>query len=134
MLRSLEKLYGCKILALDSYIGWVNDFLFSDESWTIRYLMVDTRMWISRLKAIPIPFILGETKLQKNSLLVDLTKEQIKKSPDIDLNIPISRQQELEIHRFYGWAPYWISRANHGLNAISQLQTSPEMIRKDANP
>jgi uncharacterized protein YrrD len=133
MLLSLKKLHGFRVLATDGHIGWVNDFLFDDESWSIQYLMVDTGMWISRRKAIPIPFVLGEAESQTNSLYVDLSKEKIRKSPDIDLKTPITRQKELEIHSFYGWTPYWIRGGNHGMNVISQKQTSPEMKKRNTN-
>ncbi|MEN6385939.1 MAG: PRC-barrel domain-containing protein, partial [Phycisphaerales bacterium] len=36
-----------------------------------------------------------------------LTKDEIEKSPVIDADKPVSRQQETELHKYYNWAAYW---------------------------
>jgi hypothetical protein len=38
---------------------------------------------------------------------VNLTKEQIKNSPDIDTEKPVSRQQEIKLYEHYPWKSYW---------------------------
>jgi hypothetical protein len=38
---------------------------------------------------------------------VDLTKEQVKNSPDINTDLPVSRQQEIKLHQYYPWTAYW---------------------------
>ena len=42
MNRNVKSLTGFTIGALDGEIGKVNEFYFDDESWTIRYLIVET--------------------------------------------------------------------------------------------
>ena len=46
MLRNVNKLNGFTILATDGGIGHVDEFYFDDESWTIRYLVVNTGRWL----------------------------------------------------------------------------------------
>jgi hypothetical protein len=36
-----------------------------------------------------------------------LTKQQIKDSPDIAADQPVSRQMETHIYDYYRWSPYW---------------------------
>ena len=36
-----------------------------------------------------------------------LTKDQIKQSPDMSTDIPVSRQEEIKLHEHYTWVPYW---------------------------
>jgi PRC-barrel domain len=43
----------------------------------------------------------------KESLPVNLTKEQVSSSPDIDTDKPVSRQQESELFTHYPWQNYW---------------------------
>jgi hypothetical protein len=43
----------------------------------------------------------------EKSIIVDLTKEKVEKSPGIDTAEPISRQQEREYFQYYGWPYYW---------------------------
>ena len=38
---------------------------------------------------------------------MNLTKEQVKNSPGIDADKPVSRQQQVDLHAYYGWPPYW---------------------------
>jgi sporulation protein YlmC with PRC-barrel domain len=42
MSRNLTELAGYAVDATDGEIGKVHDFLFDDERWTIRYLVVQT--------------------------------------------------------------------------------------------
>ncbi len=46
MLRSVSDLHGREIRATDGEIGSVDRFLFDDETWTVRYLVVDTGNWL----------------------------------------------------------------------------------------
>ena len=41
MLRSIKHVYGYQIRETDDVMGTVKDFYFDDESWTVRYLVVD---------------------------------------------------------------------------------------------
>ena len=38
---------------------------------------------------------------------VNLTEEQVKNSPEIDTEKPVSRQQELKLYGHYPWTNYW---------------------------
>jgi hypothetical protein len=108
MLRSLKGLFGYTIQASDGEIGKVHDFYFDDEVWIIRYLVVDTAKLLAGRKVLLIPSALGEPDWSTRTFPVKLSKEQIIKSPDYDLNKPVSRQHEFDLHKHFRWAPYWI--------------------------
>jgi hypothetical protein len=38
---------------------------------------------------------------------LNLTEEQVKNSPEIDTEKPVSRQQELKLYGHYPWTNYW---------------------------
>jgi len=107
MLRSVKSLKGYKIGATDGAIGKVDSFLFHDSSWIIRYLVVDTGNWLPGRKVLISPVTLEQPVSEVKMLPVDLTREQVKSSPDIDMDKPISRQAEIELHEHYDWTPYW---------------------------
>jgi hypothetical protein len=44
-LRSMASVHGYHMHATDGSIGHVENFLLDDATWTIRYLIVDTRNW-----------------------------------------------------------------------------------------
>ncbi|MEW5872483.1 MAG: PRC-barrel domain-containing protein [Chloroflexota bacterium] len=107
MLRSLKELYGYNILALDGEIGKVHDFYFDDEEWTVRYLVVDTGPWIFGRKVLVAPLALGRPDWIGHRFPVNLTREQVEDSPDIDTDRPVSRQQQQYLHEYFHWPMYW---------------------------
>lgn len=106
MLHSIQQRYGEKLRATDGEIGFVRDFYFDDKTWTIRYLVADTGGWLSGRQVLISPRALGHLYPKGKVLLVNLTREQIEKSPSIDEHKPVSRLQEEEFHRHYGY-PYY---------------------------
>jgi hypothetical protein len=41
-----SRLIGYGMRATDGSIGQINDFLFDDEAWTIRWAVIDTGSWV----------------------------------------------------------------------------------------
>ncbi|MDA3920820.1 MAG: PRC-barrel domain-containing protein [Salinisphaera sp.] len=103
MLRSMETLEDCAIRATDGIIGQVKDFYFDDEAWAIRYLVVDTGSWLSSRKVLISPIALGQPDWAKKVLPVSITREQVKNSPAIDTEKPVSRQHEIRYLGYYGY-------------------------------
>jgi PRC-barrel domain protein len=95
------------IEASDGRLGTVNDFLFEDISWVIRWLVVDTGNWLSGRKVLLPISALGQPDSAQRQFPVKLTMQQVKDSPDIDTDRPVSRQQETHVYDYYGWDPYW---------------------------
>ena len=97
---------GRRIQAADGYIGSTKDLLFDDVSWDLRYVVVDTSDWLPGRKVLIPPQVV--TGLRSEGVVrVELTKEKIRNSPDVDADKPVSRQLEAGLYGYYGWAPYW---------------------------
>jgi len=60
MLRSLTGLESYAIVAIDGPIGRVQEFLFADEAWIIRYLVVNTGRWVSSRKVLISPIAINQ--------------------------------------------------------------------------
>src|ERR1700730_15963426 len=103
---SVVKGYG--IEAHGGRLGTVSDFLFEDAKWMIRWLVVDTGHWLSGRKVLLPPSALGHPDPQSRRFPVKLTMQQVKDSPAIDTDRPVSRQMESHVYDYYGWVPYWI--------------------------
>jgi hypothetical protein len=114
MLRKLTDLTGFTIGALDGDIGKVHDFYFDDQTWAVRYLIADTGPWLFGRRVLISPVVVDKPLWEARVLPVDLTKEQIEHSPDVNLEQPVSHQQEIELHRHYGWPQYWSEGAMMG--------------------
>jgi hypothetical protein len=107
MLRSLKEIFGYRILATDGDIGHVDDFFVDDEIWAVRYIIVDTGTWLPGRKVLLVPSAVEQPEWETHTLPVRLNKEQVRNSPDINTDIPVSRQAEIELHKHYNWIPYW---------------------------
>jgi len=107
MLRSLNDLEGYAIRATDGLIGHAKDFYFDDEAWVVRYLVVETGSWLSSRKVLISPIAIGQPSWTDKVLAVSITREQVKNSPDIDTDKPVSRQHEMEYFGYYGYYPYY---------------------------
>jgi hypothetical protein len=107
MLRNLKDLENDSINATDGEIGHVKDFFFDDDAWVIRYLVVDTGSWFESRKVLISPICVDPSNRADRTLPVSLTKEQVKNSPSIDTDQPVSRQHEEQILGYYGYANYW---------------------------
>lgn len=107
MLQNLKELYGTKISAKDGDIGHIKDFYFNDQSWAVRFLVVDTGSWLNSRQVLLSPHAFGVWDRSARHLHVNLTKKQIEDSPLIDSNRPVSRQFEADYYAYYGWPAYW---------------------------
>ena len=112
MLRSMSELKLYTIGATDGEIGHVSDFFFDGRAWVIRYLVVETGSWLLSRKVLLSPYALLEADWLHKRLPVRITREQVKNSPDIDTERPVSRQHEIDYANFYNYPQYW---AGHGL-------------------
>ena len=107
MLITASGIKGYAIQASDGSIGTVADFLFDDDSWLVRWLVVDTGTWLSGRKVLLPPFVLGHADPAKRMFPVKLTMSQVKGSPGVSTEKPVSRQMEFTVYDYYGWRPYW---------------------------
>ncbi|SFJ81749.1 PRC-barrel domain-containing protein [Halobacillus dabanensis] len=107
MIHNEKYIEGYTIHATDDELGKVDAFLFDDENWAIRYLVADTRKWLPGRKVLLSPISIQNINHQADHISFSLTKEQVKNSPDIDADQPVSRAQEVRMNQYFGWGNYW---------------------------
>lgn len=107
MKRSIKSLTGYTIGATDGEIGKVKEFYFDDQSWTIRYLVVETGSWLNGRKVLLSPQALLMPDWENKIFPINLTQQKIKDSPFVDTEQPVSRQHEIEMYDYYPWTSYW---------------------------
>ena len=107
MLRRAHAMMGTKLHALDGDIGRVDDLYFDDLKWVVRYMIVRTGSWLSEKYVMLSPSSIRDLVWDAEAVYVDLTQQQIKDSPDLDAQKPVTREQEMELVRHYRWPSYW---------------------------
>ncbi|MBC7706365.1 MAG: PRC-barrel domain-containing protein [Rhodoferax sp.] len=107
MIRQMKDMLDLAVGATDGTIGDVKDLFFDDGAWVVRYLVVDAGSWLSSRKVLITPIAAGKADWVAKRLPVSLTREQIKNSPDIDTDMPVTRQHETDYLDHYSYPYYW---------------------------
>ena len=107
MLNVVSSLKGFDIQAKDGSLGTVSDFLFDDSSWKVRWIVVDTGRWLTGRKVLIHPSAVLSADYVARKLSVALSMAQVKDSPDIRQDRPVSRQMQNNLYSYYGWDPLW---------------------------
>jgi len=107
-LRSTHDVSGHNIQASDGEIGHVEDFIIDDETWAIRYLIVDTRNWWPGIKVLISTKWIERVSWSESKVFVNLTRETIKQSPEYTEESLLTRDYETGLHRHYNRQGYWV--------------------------
>lgn len=106
-LRSIEEVGRYTVAATDGDIGHVAGFIVDDTDWVIRYLIVDTRNFWPGKHVLLSPEWIGEVDWNWDRVIVDLSRDAIKESPEFDPDAPVARSYESDLCRFYNREGYW---------------------------
>jgi len=99
--RSTDEVTGYHIRAHDGEIGHVEDFLFDDEDWAIRYLVVDTRNWWPGEKGLVPPAWIGALRWEDRAVDVNADRKDIQEAPAFDPTQPITLAYEMQLAQYY---------------------------------
>lgn len=116
MLHHAKHLSGYDLKCHDGDIGSVKEFYFDDEHWTIRYLVVNTGLWLFGRKVLISPQGIRSVDQNGEHIAIDLTKQQIEDSPPLESDQPVSRQYQESYLRYYGWSSYWGTSSMLGMS------------------
>jgi len=110
-LRSTHEVTGYHIQAADGKLGHIEDFIIDDETWAIRYLIVDTRNWWPGQKILLAPQWIDRVSWGESKVFINLPRETIKQAPAYTEESLLSRDYETRLHQHYNRAGYWESTA-----------------------
>ncbi|MEJ7653117.1 MAG: PRC-barrel domain-containing protein [Chloroflexia bacterium] len=99
-LRSTDEVSRYEIHAHDGDIGHASDVLFDDESWEVRYLIIDTRNWLPGKHVAIRPRWVREFRWEEAKIYVDVSRDAIKSAPAYDglESLDEAAQQHLAEH------------------------------------
>ena len=106
-LRSTREVSGYHIQALDGEIGHVEDFIIDDETWAIRYLIVETRNWWPGNKVLISPQWIERVSWDESKVFINLPCEAIKQAPEYTERSILTRDYETILHIHYNRKVYW---------------------------
>ena len=115
-LRSTYDVIDYHIQAADGEIGHVKDFIIDDETWVIRYLIIDTRNWWPGKKVLFSPQWIERVSWNEAKVFVNLPRKTIKQSPEYTGESLFNREYETSLYAHYQRQGYWIvpdGKAHH---------------------
>jgi hypothetical protein len=107
MLRSARSLQDYHVQATDGAVGYIEDFILDDESWGVRYLVVDTKHWFGGKRVLISSEWVEGIDRPGRMVLLTLSQKQVKDSPPYDPSQPVNRQDEIRLYDYYGRPKYW---------------------------
>ena len=93
-LRSSDEVIGYDVEASDGAAGHIDDFVFDDQSWAIRYAVVDTSRWLSGKQVLISPRSIESVSWDEKRVSVKMTKQAVKARPEYDRTAPIEPTDE----------------------------------------
>jgi hypothetical protein len=105
MFRNASTIKGYAIAASDGHLGTASDFLFDDQTWLVRWLVVDTGHWLPGRKVLLPLSVLVHLDLETQEFTVRPSKQQVKDSPTYDPTSAVDRAYEKHFYDYYGDIP-----------------------------
>jgi sporulation protein YlmC with PRC-barrel domain len=114
MLHRVDQLRSYTLHSSDGELGKVHDIYFDDQTWTVRYLVIDTGGWLIQKRVLISPLAVNGVNADDRTITTELTKEQVEKSPTPDEEAPVSRQFEIAYNEYYDYSHYWVGPLGQG--------------------
>ena len=106
-LRSVHELAGFRVVARGGVAGRAADFLLDDETWALRYIVVEMRKLLLRREILVSPQWLDSVSYAPGEFQVGLTLEAIRGSRAYDASRPVDRAYEASLYDRYDRPYYW---------------------------
>jgi len=113
-LRSTHDVTGHHIQAMEGEIGHVDDFIIDDETWAIRYLVIDTQNWWPGKKVLVAPQWIDRISWSESKVFICLSREAIRQSPEYTAESLPTRDYEIRLHGHYNRQGYWADQPAAG--------------------
>ncbi len=128
MLKRHVELQQYAVRATDARIGHIGTFMVERGQWTIRYLTVNTGDWLDQR-----PVLLNRAAFERidhnaKQLILNLSRDDVEKSPEVNPEEPISRENQQQLHDYYSWPAYW------GRDEEDIIDTSQMAFEESADP
>jgi sporulation protein YlmC with PRC-barrel domain len=107
MKRGMNEIIGHSIITKDGTKGKIKDFLFDKDSWQVRYLEADFGNLFSNDRILIPKTLLMESHISDDDLHLNVTTSLVKLGPKPEEDLPISRQYEEKLNRYYNQEFYW---------------------------
>ncbi|MDP3178752.1 MAG: PRC-barrel domain-containing protein, partial [Spirochaetaceae bacterium] len=85
----------------DGELGHVEDFIFDSKTWTIRYLVVDTKSLLPGKKVLISPKWIVKVSWEESKVFLDISSEAVSLSPTYSEQTLLDRDYEEGLQRHF---------------------------------
>jgi hypothetical protein len=130
-LRSTHEVNNCNIKAVDGEIGHIEDFVIDDETWAIRYLIVNTRNSGPGKKVLISTKWIDFVIWNESGVVLNLSSNAVRQSPEYTGESLLTRDYETRLHRHYNRRGYWIDEpaANDSSTMVDKYKIETPSMR-----
>jgi hypothetical protein len=100
-LRSSNEIIGYHVEATDGSIGHLEDFLFDDRSWQVRFVVVDTRNWLPGRHVLVPPQWITEVDYGQRRAHVKVSRAAVESSPPYEPGSHLSEDDVRQVQRHF---------------------------------
>jgi hypothetical protein len=108
MQRRISAFNGYNIEAPDGNVGYISDGLFEDDSWRLRWFVINVGSWMMGRKILIHPSALGQPDVRQRAFSVTLSRAQAEASPELSSDPPVSLQMYRMPSDYYAYDQPWI--------------------------
>lgn len=101
-LRSSDEVSGYRLETEGGSVGHIEDLIFDDQDWVVRYLEIDTRNWLPGRHVLISPGWIEDIDWGTQQVQVKLSQQLVKSAPEYDSAHHISRDYQLALYKHYG--------------------------------
>lgn len=107
-LRSCDAIIRYHVRAIDGGIGHVEGLIVDDQTWALRYFVVNTSDWWLGHQVLVAPQWIADISWLEATVSVDLSRQAVKHAPAYDADAPPDREQEQRTYEHYARPGYWV--------------------------
>lgn len=134
MLIAAQYILGTQVEGQDGRLGLIHDLLFDDNSWAVRYVVINTRTWLPGRKVLLAPLEIKQTDWPGHQIKIDKTRTQIEQSPPLSEHEPVSRQRESDLADYFDWPRLWGGADPLGPDTPMGVGADPSSPENEASP
>ena len=108
MLLNASRVGAYAVEARDGAIGSIRDLLVDEAGWAVRWLVIDTGTWLPGRQVLFPPSHVGLERAETGTFTLEASREEVRASPPLDADQPVSRRYEERLTMHYGWPAYWL--------------------------
>jgi uncharacterized protein YrrD len=106
-LHSARQVIGYQVKTTTEPVGHLQDLLVDDQTWAVRYLLVDTRNWWPGKHVVIPPQWITRLDWAAQVVTLDVDRDTVRDAPEFDPGNSFSRSAEVDLYRHYQRPVYW---------------------------